>query len=84
MSVDSNEYIDMSTYLNERNCKKILGQSLASVVKKLYEYANIENHKKINGKRKCFEKNKQNKIIEELQAINNIIISINLYLDLMD
>lgn len=84
MSLELNEHIDMSIYLNEETCKKILSQTLASSIKKLYEYVNIQNHKKINGKRKCFEKNKENKIIEELHALNNIIKSITIYLELMD
>ena len=83
MSVDLNKCIDMSTYLNEQNCKKILGQSLASAVKKLNELVEIENRKK-NGKRKCYEKIKEKKLMEELQALNNIIESINIYLDLID
>ena len=48
MSVDSNDYIDMSTYLNEEDCEKLLEQSIASAVKKLNEYVNIDNYKKIN------------------------------------
>jgi hypothetical protein len=84
MSLELNEYIDMSIYLNKQFCKKILSQTLASAVKKLSEYVNIQNHKKINGKRKCFEKNKENKIIEELHALNNIIKYVTIYLELMD
>jgi hypothetical protein len=74
----------MSTYLNEEDCEKLLEQTIASAVKKLNKYVNIENYKKINGKRKCFEKIKQQKIIEELHALNNIIKSITIYLDLMN
>jgi|LauGreSuBDMM15SN_2_FD.fasta_scaffold00117_4 hypothetical protein len=88
MSVNLNECIDididMSTYLNEEDCDKLLEKSIASAVKKLNEYVNIDNHKKINGKRKCFEKMKQQKLIKELHAINNIIKSITIYLDLLD
>lgn len=88
MSVNLNECIDididMSTYLNEEDCDKLLEKSIASAVKKLNEYVNIDNHKKINGKRKCFEKMKQQKLIKELHAINNIIKSITIYLYLLD
>jgi hypothetical protein len=83
MSIDLNERINMSTYLNKESCKRVLGQTLASAVKKLNELVEIENHQK-NGKRKCYEKNKQQKLIEELHALNNIIESINVYLDLID
>jgi hypothetical protein len=84
MSFHLNNSIDTSTYLNEEDCVKIVRQAIASAVKKLNEYVNIENYKKINEKRKCFEKNKQQKLIQELHAINNIIKSINLYIDLID
>jgi hypothetical protein len=82
MSIDLNHRIDMSTYLNEKSCKKLLGQSLASAVKHLNDFADIENLKK-NGKIKCYQENKQKKIIEELHALNNIIESINNYLDII-
>jgi hypothetical protein len=86
MSVNLNECIDIdtSTYLNDEDCEKLLEKSIASAVKKLNEYVNIDNYKKINRKRKCFEKMKQQKLIKELHALNNIIKSITIYLDLMD
>ena len=74
--------IDMSTYLNEKVCKKLLGQTLASAVKNLNQLVEIETQQK-NGKRKCYEQNKQKKLMEELKALNNIIESINNYLDLI-
>jgi hypothetical protein len=83
MSIDLNERVDMSTYLNEQNCKKILGQTLASAVKKLNDLIYIENQKK-NGKRKCYEQNKQKKLMEELKALNKIVESITEYLDLAE
>ena len=43
--------IDMSTYLNEKVCKKLLGQTLASAVKNLNQLVEIETQQK-NGKRK--------------------------------
>ena len=83
MPVDLNKRIEISTYLNEQNCKKILGQSLASAVKKLSDLVDIENLQNTE-KRKCYEQKKKEKLIEELKALNNIINSINVYLDLID
>ena len=83
MPVDLNKRIEISTYLNEQNCKKILGQSLASAVKKLCDLVDIENLQNTE-KIKCYEQKKKEKLIEELKALNNIINSINVYLDLID
>jgi len=83
MPVDLNKRIEISTYLNEQNCKKILGQSLASAVKKLNDLVDIENLQNTE-KRKCYEQKKKEKLIEELKALNNIIKSINVYLDLIE
>jgi endo-alpha-1,4-polygalactosaminidase (GH114 family) len=83
MSVDLNKRIEISTYLNEQNCEKILEQSLASAVKKLSDLVDIENLQNTE-KRKCYEQKKKEKLIEELKALNNIIKSINVYLDLID
>ena len=78
-----NENLNMSTYLNEKDIKIILEQSLASAVKKLSDLVDIENLQNTE-KRKCYEQKKKEKIIEELKALNNIINSINVYLDLID
>jgi len=83
MSVDLNKRIELSTYLNEQNCEKILEQSLALAVKKLSDLVDIENLQNTE-KRKCYEQKKKEKLIEELKALNNIINSINVYLDLID
>ena len=83
MLVDLNKRIELSTYLNEQNCEKILEQSLASAVKKLSDLVDIENLQNTE-KRKCYEQKKKEKLIEELKALNNIIKSINVYLDLID
>lgn len=83
MSVDLNKRIELSTYLNEQNCEKILEQSLALAVKKLSDLVDIENLQNTE-KRKCYEQKKKEKLIEELKALNNIIESINVYLDLID
>ena len=83
MPVDLNKRIEISTYLNEQNCEKILEQSLASAVKKLSDLVDIENLQNTE-KRKCYEQKKKEKLIEELKALNNIIKSINVYLDLID
>lgn len=76
-----NENLNISTYLNEKDIKIILGQTLASAVKKLNELVYIENLQK-NEKRKCYEQKKKEKLMEELKAINNIIESIIVYMDL--
>jgi hypothetical protein len=81
MSGDLNRRIDMSTYLNKECCRRLLGQCVASSVKNLNDLVDIEKLKK-NGKRRCHEENKE-KIMEELKALNNIIESINVYLDLI-
>jgi len=83
MSVDLNKRIELSTYLNEQNCEKILEQSLALAVKKLSDLVDIENLQNTE-KRKCYEQKKKEKLIEELKALNNIIESINVYLDLIE
>ena len=82
MSINLNNNIDMSTYLNEEGCKKILGKCIASSVKKLNELVDIENLKK-NGKRQSYNQDKKKMLIEELHALNNIVESINAYLDLI-
>ena len=48
MSIDLNQRINMSTYLNKESCMRFLGQTLASAVKKLNELVDIENDEK-NG-----------------------------------
>ena len=71
----------MTRYLNEKDIKIILGQTLASAVKKLNELVYIENLQK-NEKRKCYEQKKKEKLMEELKALNNIIETITVYMDL--
>ena len=75
--------VNMSTYLNEKDIKIFLGQTLASSVKNLNELVYIENLQK-NEKRKCYEQKKKAKLMEELKALNNIIESITVYMDLID
>jgi hypothetical protein len=62
----------MSVYLDEEDCKKILQKSIATAIKKLNEINEINDK---NSK-------KYKKLVEELKLINNIIESINSYVDL--
>jgi len=62
----------MSVYLHEDDCKKILQKSVTTAIRKLNKIS------KINDK----NSEKYIKIFEELKAIDNIIVSINSYLDL--
>jgi hypothetical protein len=62
----------MSVYLNNAYCKKILERSVATAVKKLNLLSEIQDK---NSK-------KYKKIYEELTIINDIIKSINAYVDL--
>ena len=67
MSVDLNKRIEISTYLNEQNCEKILEQSLASAVKKLSDLVDIENLQNTE-KRKCYEQKKKGKINRRIKS----------------
>jgi len=62
----------MSTYLNKAFCRKILQRSVATAVKKLNLLSEIQDK---NSK-------KYKKLYQELTIINDIIKSINAYVDL--
>jgi hypothetical protein len=62
----------MSVYLNKAYCKKILERSVATAVKKLNLLSEIQDK---NSK-------KYKKLYQELTIINDIIKSINAYVDL--
>lgn len=64
----------MSVYLDEDECKKILQKSMATAIKKLNKISEISDK---NSK-------KYKKLFEELKAIDQIIVSIDSYLDLIE
>ena len=63
----------MTVYLSNDGCKKFLKRTMATVIKKLCELNELQNN----------DVEKRKKILEELQELNNIIESINKYLDLI-
>jgi hypothetical protein len=63
----------MSVYLDEEFCKKIIEKSMTTSITKLNKISEINDK---NSK-------KYKKLFKELKAINNIIESVNVYLDLI-
>jgi hypothetical protein len=64
----------MKTYIDKEDCSIILKKTLATAIKKLCELQEIKNQKS----------KKYQKIFEELTILNEIIESVNKYIDIID